>query len=393
MRIKIIWILFFIITCLGTLYPADLLSVYKEGIIKIIPDPNFGESSDNDSLFIDNLKDLLVTPDGSIFVSNNRTHNFYKFSPGGKLIGTFGREGRGPGDLYSPGLKTCMDDKYLVFSEYPEMRKISVFDLSGKCTTTLRTKSNCFTAVGLKNGYIAYYSIKLLSKSKNGRSSLSVSLHIINMNSKDEIEIPFGTMVRGFLKLVGNGAMSMSQNFLGDVIIKRTGDGNLLAGATNSPDIKIYSPEGKLLKTFQLNIKPIPVTRQYIEKQREIIINEFHTSQTSPELFKIVKKAVEQTDFENIFGEYLPYYKTIVVDAEGNFLVFKWLDSVGKSNEMFQVYSPDGKYLCETVLDKGKFAIDAARNFQNMQFTSSAFYGIVTSADDEENIRLVKVTY
>ncbi len=393
MKIKTVFTLLIILMCLGPLYSADLLDVYKKGVLKINPDPNFGKDVDWESLFFDDFKDLLVTPDGSIFVSNNRTHNFHKFGPDGKLLGTYGRKGRGPGDLYFPNLKTCLDGKYLVFNEYSQTGKISLFDFSGKYSATLRTKSNCFNSIGLKNGHIAYYSQKSGAKIKNGRAPSTISIHIINMNTKNEIEFPFGVIFQGYIKTIGGGVMRMSQSYLGDFIFKRTGDGNLLVGVTNSPDLKIFSPEGKLIKTFRLNIKPIPVTSQYINKQRKAIIDELRINQKNKALFKMVKKAVEKKDFENLFDEYLPYYKSIVVDSDGNFLVFKWLDSTGKSNETFQVYSPEGKFICETILDKGVFDIDVARNFQTMQFTGSAFYGIVKNADDEDIIRLVKVKF
>jgi hypothetical protein len=273
MKIRNVCVLLIIMTCLGTLYPANFNEVYKRGIIKLTPDPHFGKGVAWNSLLFDTFKDLLVAPDGSIFISNSRNHNFYKFSPEGKLLGTYGREGRGPGDLHFPSLKTCLDGKYLVFSEYPENRKISVFDFFGKCMATLRTKSNCFESIGLKNGYIAYHSQKSEPDSKNVKLSFSISINIINMNTKNEIEFPFCKIYRGYLKAVGNSVISPSQNYLGDIILNRTVDGNLLVGVTNSPVIKIFSTEGKLIKTIKLNIKPIPVTGQYIEKQREEIIN------------------------------------------------------------------------------------------------------------------------
>jgi hypothetical protein len=379
--------------CSGVLCHAGVPDVYRKGTIKIIPDPNFGKGVDWGGLFFDGNRDLLVTPGGSLFVANNRSHNFYKFGPDGKLMGTYGRRGRGPGDLYSPHLYTCLDGKYLVLGEYAANRKISVFDFLGNCVTTIRTPSDCFGAIGLKRGYIAYYSRKTVSEIKDGKSTAAISIHIVHMDTKDEIEFPFGVITEGYIKAMGNSVITMGQNYLGDFILKKTGDGNLLVGTTNSPLLKIFSPQGKLIKTFRLNIKPIPVTGRYIEKQREAIIDGLHKKERDREVVKMFKKAIEKSDFENLFGEILPYYRTIVVDSEGNFLVFKWLASTGKTDETFQVYSPAGTYICETTLDKGRFDIDVARNFQTMQFTSSAFYGIVKDAEDEDNIRLVKVPF
>ena len=388
------FLVLFISICLGNIYPEGLLDIYQRGVIKIEPDPCFGKDTGWESLLYDVYKDVLVAPDGNIFVSNNRLHNFYKLSPEGKLQGTFGREGRGPGDFYYPGLKTCLDGKYLVFSEYAEIRKISVFDFSGKCVTTFRTEMNCSGTTGLKNGYIAYYSSKSEPETKKGKSSSAITVHIVNMNSKNKSEFPCGEVSTATIKVIGNSVMGPAQSYLGDFIFQRTGDGNLLTGNTNSPDITIFSPEGKVLKTFRLNIKPIPVTDKIIEKERAEFINKSLNQVMDKELKKYMRKALEKSDFANLFGEYLPYYVTIEVDSDGNILVFKWPEPGNKTNGIiFQVYSPEGKYICETALDTGNFYIPVWCNFQTMQFTREAFYGIVTDAEDEDKIRLVKVKF
>jgi len=391
---KIVKFLFFfiIIICISTLYPTGLLDIYKKGVIKIEPDLKFGKEVDWGSLFFDSNKDLIVTTNGDIFVCNNRTHNYYKFDSQGKLLGTFGRKGQGPGDLLSPKLKTLLDEKYLVFNEDAAIRKISVFNFSGKCITTLRTEMNCFGAIGLKKGYISYYSIKNDPEIKNGKSKAEITIHIVNIKTKNTIKFHFGTINKAYIKALGNSVITMAQSLLGDFILNRMGDGNILAGITNSPNISIFSTEGKLIKKFQLNITPIPVTRQYIENHKQLTINDTLKNQTNKELKKIIRNALENSDFGNLFGEYLPYYKTIILDSEGNILVFKWQNSSQKTTtETFQVYSPDGKYICETLLDKGKFDIDVYRNFQTMQFSGKALYAIVKNKENEDFIRLIKV--
>ncbi len=390
MKCKIFIPIFVIIVCLFNLN-AELVEVYKKGIIKIQPDPNFGTGLDWESLFYDYKKDLLVAPDSNVYVSNLSTHNIYKFNPDGKLIGTYGKEGRGPGDLYRQSLNSILDGKYLVIPDYASFRKISVFDLSGKCVSTIRTKTNCMDAVGLKKGSIAYYSEKNFPDIKKGKMVSTVTVHIINMNTKEETEFVFGNIVRGVIPLSGTYQFYPG-NYFGSFILRQTRDGNLLAGISDSPDMKIYTPGGKLIKNFRLNIQPIPVTAKYIENKKKATINDLQNEVPNPGLFKRIKKAVEQSDFKNFFGQYLPYYKSFIVDSEGNILVFKWLDSEGKPNETFQVYSPGGDYLCETILDAGTFDININSNFQTIQFTSHAIYGIFKIDDEDDiNIRLLKV--
>lgn len=370
---------------------AGLVESYKKGTIKIQPDPDFGKGTDWESMFFDDKKDLLVAPDGNIYVSNFTKHNIFKFSANGKLQGTLGKKGRGPGDLYNQGLNSCLDGKYLVLSEDPNLRKISIFDFSGKCAATIRTKTSCFEATGMKNGHIAYYSEKGSQVVKGGKNVSTINIHTYNIKTKKEKKFALGNVTRGVISLSSTYHF-FPKNYFGSVVLQKSRDGNLIAGISDSPEIKIFSPDGKLVKKFKLNIKPVPITGKYIRDEKKALIDDLQNEVRNKELFKRIRRAVEKSDFKNFFGEHLPYYKKFIVDSEGNILVFKWHDprKTG-SNEIFQVYSPSGDFICETILDKGEFGLDIDAGFQRIYFSGNAVYGLF-KLDDEDDIyiRLVK---
>ncbi len=76
----------------------------------------------------------------------------------------------------------------------------------------------------------------------------------------------------------------------GDLFINRTIDGNLLVGISNIPDIQIYSPEGKLLHSFRLQIKPIPVNDEYLKKFKDFFMADKRNERPAmnPGLIKMV---------------------------------------------------------------------------------------------------------
>jgi DNA-binding beta-propeller fold protein YncE len=136
---------------------SNLVTLYKKGTIKLTAaDPNFGKGVDWESLFYDINKDIVVADDGTVFVSNNRQDNIFKFNASGKHIGTYGQKGEGKGDLRSPGNISILDGKYLIIGEYGLLRRISVFDFSGKCIKILKTNHNEGNTIALKNNRIAY---------------------------------------------------------------------------------------------------------------------------------------------------------------------------------------------------------------------------------------------
>ena len=99
---------------------------------------------------------MIVAPDGSIFVANNRQHNIYKFDKNGNLLKQFGRKGQGPGDFDSPGDLTILDKKYLVVGEYVSNRRITIWTMDGKCIKVVRTEKSNFYTTSLKNNRVAY---------------------------------------------------------------------------------------------------------------------------------------------------------------------------------------------------------------------------------------------
>lgn len=95
-RIKYLLFLFFVI-CFVCSLQADLLEIYKKGTVTLEPDPEFGKTTDNDSLFYDNCHYVAVAPDGRVYVSNSKENNIHIFDKKGNLLKTFGQKGEGPG--------------------------------------------------------------------------------------------------------------------------------------------------------------------------------------------------------------------------------------------------------------------------------------------------------
>ncbi len=370
----------------------NLMEIYKKGTIKLIPSPGFGKGIDWESLFYDSYKDMAVAEEGSIFVSNDRQHNIFKFNTSGKHIGTYGRLGEGPGDLYFPGDLSILDGRYLVIGDYPMKQRLSIFDFFGKCMKVLKTDHSVYFSIALKKNKIAYIYYKFHNTGDSLKARKSKQTIII----KDTISgKEFPVLSREFVEknfvMIGELMCSITDNSeTGDLFINRTLDGNLLVGSSNTPDIHIYSPEGKLLSSFRLQIKPIPVTEEYLKKFKDYFMTDKINERPalSPELIK----KYEKLSYKDYFDPYLPFYREILVDGDGNILIFKTSECFEKCNEVFQAYSPGGKYICETTLDKGDYDFKIDSRFKNIVFTKKAIFGLFQLKNSEDiSLRLVKV--
>lgn len=386
-------LIFIAILLFANFLMAEWVDVYKKGIIKLVNSPGFGENTDWDSLFYDHRKSIAIAEDGSIFVSSRKEHTIYKFSPSGDYLKKFGRKGRGPGDLYFPHGLSILDRKYLIIAEYPINKQISCFDLQGKYIKKLMTKFPVFGIVPLKKGKIAYFDI---IRSSGDESKVNIFIKDVKSENEQLVEtITF--LEKNFIALyqtkkrLGNNKMSGSalyvgfDNYIGEVFTERTQNGNLLVGLSSSPEIRIFSIQGKLAHSFKLKITPIVVAPNYIQGIKEKEIKE------AKESGKSYAKDLEDISFERFFTKHLPYYKKILVDSEGNILVFKWPDCVNNCEIVFQVYSPDGKYICESTIDKGIYDFEISKR-KNMFFTNKGIIGLFQLKEsDEISLRLIKV--
>ena len=378
--------LLFLLLLIFYILNASLIDFYKKGLIKLEADPNFGQQTAQSEPLYDTRCDFLRAPNGSLFIAATTEHCIYRYSPEGKFIGRYGQEGRGPGDLYFPGDLSVLDDRYIVIGEYATSRRVSLFDLEGNFVKLLKTDRNAFTTVALSENKIAYTAYKY-GPMKNQIQEFTTILIIKDVKTGEEKVIDERQSQRKFVRVGGGGSFVMNTG-AGEMLIAQTKDGNLVMGVTTSNELKIFSPEGEWLQTFRLKMEPVQVTRDYIQRFKESIIQGMEERGVRQSAIEATKK----TPYGDVFGKYLPYFKEILVDSEGNILICKKTDCIGDCNEVFQVYSPEGKYICEMTIDSGIYDLTIDRRFKNIFFANDAVYGLFPLKEDEESaLQLIRV--
>jgi len=334
---------------------TDLASAYRKGRITLAPDPDFAKGADWESLFPTRFRQISVAPDGSVFVSNSPDHNIYKFSPEGALVKTFGKHGQGPGDLERPGELSVLDDAYLVVGEYISNRRISLFKLDGTFHAVFKTGYPALGPKALRDGKIAYIGLTGGGLEVKGDT-------LVDVNTNRVMVLDTATGSARELSLIKT---SMNKPKDGEVRIARSAEGDLLVGHTVRPEIEVYGPDGGKKGVIRLDIDPIPVTKKIAEAYQ-------------------MKVVFDGKRFDLPLGDFLPYYCDFTVDAEGNILVFKMGEDPKTGPIVFQVYTPAGKFLCETVLDRGAFDLPIDRFLRpRLAFTPRGVYGILPLRGDE----------
>jgi len=161
-----------------------------------------------------------------------------------------------------------------------------------------------------------------------------------------------------------------------------------------TPEIKIYSPEGKLIQVFKLSLVRQRVTDEFIKFSKEKFIKEFEEMVTRERFSSELIKQLKSVSFDSLVGDYLPYYSDLTIDSDGNLLVFPNRYCKGGCNPKIQVYSQMGQHLCDFTIDESKTrytSLSPATGKQRYIFTEKAIYAIVKRTDtDDIEIHLVK---
>jgi DNA-binding beta-propeller fold protein YncE len=133
----------------GNLWVTDARGGQGKGhqVFKFSPDGKVlltlgkaGVSGSGPDLF-DQPTDVLVAPDGTIFVTdshrNGKNNRVVKFSKDGRFIKEWGQKGSGPGQISEPH-SIAMDSRGRLFVADRENNRIQIFDQDGKLLTEWR---------------------------------------------------------------------------------------------------------------------------------------------------------------------------------------------------------------------------------------------------------------
>ncbi len=376
-KIILIMLLIVLIMMCGDFLTAGLLEVYKKGEIRLIADPEFGKNVDWKTLFIDSdkspghLKDLAISDDGSIFISNRSQLNIFKFDSKGNFIKKFAEKGRrtAPSSPKNrrPDSVSILDNKYVVVHEY--QGRIVLYDLEGNFVKLMKMEYPVKDCIALKNNKIAITGFVLYS---NGRSKKLVAVKDVLTEKEKHITFFMEEHSKTAFSYKKNGGMySISIPFSSvKTYIRRSNEGNLVVGFSNSSKITIYSPEGGIIKSFDTSIRPLKipeeVRQQYLErinkliKKHNLAVEPFNGTKAKPDFIP----------------GYLPHYYHVIVDGEGNLLVFIYTSTEVEKRPVFKVYSPRGIYVCDVVINPGEYKVSLKPGLRSMAFFEGDIYGL-----------------
>lgn len=411
-----------------------LSDFYKKEIINLEPVSDFGTKNNWDTLFSDyntsgfgkpigQMRNIVVAPDGSIFMSHKTRHEIWKFDKNGNFVLKFGRQGGKPGQfVYLPTVQGILDGKYIYTSDV--QGRINFFDFNGKFIKMLKLDYMPLGTVPLKGGKIAILGFAVGTKSpyivqiKDFNTGIEKQILAgTNTSSSDlnyvKIRFPNNDNYKPNQKKFppSNGGITFYSPYKSSTLfyprIGTSKTGNLIIAMPKNGEVQEYTPTGLLINSFKLNIKPLQINAEDIQKSYENAIKtadkfaqKYKESENGKNMTEQEFKAIKDSFHEKLvkfkdpdfYPQNLPYFSNMLVDSDGNILIFEYTKDEDNINNRFRAYSYDMK---GNFLGTSSFKADNLElsfNPLNFQFSNGYVYSLVkTKQNTKVPLRIVKL--
>jgi hypothetical protein len=357
-----------VVWCMSLVFNLIGSDIYQKGTFKLIPDNTFAQGCDWSKLFTANLPTppqpymetheyLALAPDKTIYVIEHNNYNagtVFKFAADGTLLSTKAdMSGKVNPSVWAKHLElpAVNDTNELWISEYTRLNRC---DTEGNVLAVTRLDHPITDLLFLKGG-----ALMLSGYVVTGQPSNPIKLFVSLLNAqtaKEAVIANFNEKAFNFvLKLEkGQGMLSIGtpRGSVGKPFIAGTPDGNLVVGYSDSPEILLFSSEGRKIGGFTL-----PIQRPTLNpEQKNEAVQRISQSLDSLAADKKVSPDEIERAREKLkdYPTALPYYSNLLTDDQGNILVFL-IDPLNSANVEFMAFSQSGNALgtCRFILPRG----------------------------------------
>ena len=280
-----------------------------------------GESDDPEKSF-SQLTSLVVDDKGSIFALDFKEQKIKVFDNEGQFIRSFGEKGQGPGELQmASGIHLTPTQELVVEDGLP--RKLVHFTKEGKYIKHV-SFADKLTMVGLFMDHQGDYLGRELKLEGQNMffEIMKFDSELKPLFSLDKIEFP--------IPLPGSGNKINLMDVLS--IYQLDSSGNIYYGRNKDYEIKVYSPDGKHLKSIRKEYDRQKVTEEDIEDMLD-------SMGSVPNMGGVDVKEM----FE--FPETFPPFQSFTLDEEGRIVVRTFQKGKGEDEFIHDVFDPQGRYI------------------------------------------------
>ncbi|MDH4198256.1 MAG: 6-bladed beta-propeller [Candidatus Aminicenantes bacterium] len=272
-----------------------------------------------DESFVD-ISALDVLKDGTVYVLDTKDSRVKVFDAQGKFVRAFGKAGQGPGELNQPvGILITPENEVLV--EDALNQRLAVFSLEGTFIRHVST-AKAFGLSGIQMDGRGLIVARSMGIGEAGKISMDVKTYDKEFNPKVKLasfEFPISPQakINPFLTV--------------NLLYALDGQGCLYFGSNRDYEIKVVSPEGKVLRTISREYDPVPIPQADKDEMLKLVPNVPGVN---------VKDMIQFPDAYPAFGSF-------VLADEGRLLVKTFDKGRAKKEFFWDVFDAEGRYIAK----------------------------------------------
>lgn len=286
----------------------------------------FSLDLEEESLFKTGLVDIdqfVVDSEGNIYCLYRRSQEncLFKFDKNGHFITSFGRRGRGPGEVNNAFNLTINHRDEILFQNYGEL-KIVVLSSEGDLIKEISAPSRLLEFKQMENNY--FYT-RQMTVTDPTHITVVWSLYTPEFEKIKDIETQ---------KLQGNSSLFQYQYHKSFA----ASDTIYIGKRTPYYEICVYNSEGELQKKIEKDYKPVKISDEYKEEQAR-------------QREEMKKKGVPPPPVKMIYPKNWPAFHDLFASDDGWIFVMTYEKSDQPRHYVYDVFNPEGNFIGQTSLD------------------------------------------
>ena len=281
-----------------------------------------GESDDPDKSFTE-ISNFVVDDSETLYALDFKDCKIKVFDAAGQFVRSFGEKGQGPGELDMPaGIHLTPANELIV--EDATARKLVHFSLEGTYIrhVSLADRMALVNLIMGPGGNFMGREMKLEGQKVFFEiEKLDPELKPLFLLDQIEFAIP----------IPGSGTKINLMDMLS--IYQFDSSGNIYYSRNIDYEIKVYTPDGRQVKSIQKEYEAQKITEKDIEEILERIPNVGSFN---------VKEMFE-------FPKTFPPLQFFTLDEEGRIFVRTWEKGKDKGEYIFDVFDPEGRYIAQFI--------------------------------------------
>ena len=354
----------------------SLEDLYKTGKIRLVPEVRIADENLPDDVYFQMPSGLAVDGQGRFFIVDYNAHHIKTFDSKGTFSGTLGRQGQGPGEFEGP-YRICLAGDSLIIYELSARRLSRLrFDGTHEKSAPLEfTEGSLRSLRGLPDGRLVVEREKSYFWQEDRPQDCRIDIFSKELRPVNKLE---EAPIRRNSYITKPVRTNVPQPFYNDVIWDTTPEGKVVVGLSGTYEICLYDPDNGKIKSFSHDFEPVKVTKK---DKDSWFAGMTYSSSDGQRKEGAADFVVKNTNFPRT----KPAFHSLLVDPEGNILVFTHSEDKVNDTTYFDAFDPDGRFI-----NRVEIVGENPINYTTIR-AGNGFASIITGEDQLYRIILYKI--